>query len=39
MPLPFRRYYTDLLVKQKNKESKEYEDAMKKNQDPRLMKK
>jgi hypothetical protein len=38
MPLPLRRYYAELLIKTKEQENKQYEDAMKQNQDPRLMK-
>jgi len=36
MPLPLRRFYGDLLVKTKETENKQYENAMKQNQDPRL---
>jgi len=39
MPLPLRRFYANRLVKTKEQENKQYEDAMKQNQDPRLMKK
>jgi|TARA_R100000030_G_scaffold98416_1_gene88331 hypothetical protein len=38
MPLPLRRYYGELLVKSKEEESKQYEEAMKKTSDPRVMK-
>jgi len=39
MPLPLRRFYANRLVKTKEQENKQYEDAMKQSQDPRLMKK
>ena len=38
MPLPLRRFYADKLIKTKEQENKQYEDAMKQTQDPRLMK-
>jgi len=38
MPLPLRRYYGELLVKSKEEESKQYEEAMKKTSSPQMMK-
>jgi hypothetical protein len=36
MPLPLRRYYGELLIKLKEQENKQYEDAMKQSKDPRI---
>ncbi|OUW60178.1 MAG: hypothetical protein CBD63_04135 [Candidatus Pelagibacter sp. TMED203] len=38
MPLPLRRYYADVLIKTKERENKEVEEANKQFQDPRLTK-
>jgi len=38
MPLPLRRYYSTLLVKTKEEENKQFENASSQNKDPRLMK-
>ena len=38
MPLPLRRFYAEKLIKAKETEQKQYDDAMKQNQDPRIVK-
>jgi hypothetical protein len=36
MPLPLRRFYADKLIKAKELEQKQYDDAVRQSQDPRI---
>tara|TARA_B100000073_G_scaffold265432_1_gene225045 strand:+ start:22 stop:243 length:222 start_codon:yes stop_codon:yes gene_type:complete len=36
MPLPLRRFYADKLIKAKETEQKQYDDAVKQSNDPRI---
>jgi|TARA_B100000287_G_C20574494_1_gene757881 hypothetical protein len=36
MPLPLRRFYADKLIKAKEAEQKQYDDAVKQSNDPRI---
>jgi hypothetical protein len=36
MPLPLRRFYADKLIKAKETEQKQYDDAVRQSNDPRI---